>query len=122
MQNSQSEVLTLTIEPRFKESENEIAASLQAKDFEIAQLKQDIQSSQQELAKARQQIIENTERIKAALHESEKQTLVSIIAFVWLIAVLCVLGLLLGSFIVEKDTLNQKNAKIKELQDSVAVI
>jgi hypothetical protein len=43
-QNSDSDVLTLQIEPRFKESENEIAASLQAKDSEIAQLKQEHQS------------------------------------------------------------------------------
>jgi hypothetical protein len=46
-QNSQSDVLKMQIEPRLKESENEIEASLQAKDSEIARLKQEHQSGLQ---------------------------------------------------------------------------
>ena len=71
-QQQQSQIAALNQENK------EIAAKLQARDSEIAQLKQENQSGQQELTQARGQISakeklinEKTEQIKAAQRESE---------------------------------------------------
>jgi hypothetical protein len=92
--NNQSEVATLQIKSRIEESEIEFASQLLDNTQELDRLRQQHDSGQQELTRAREQI-------------SAKDRQISVIT---------------GEVWVAQHESKMKTARIKELQDSVAAI